>query len=256
MAVSSAMALGLSLAAHGASAQSLADKASSVRDGAVRFHFASRRGVCGDGDRYLQLGESNIGMYSSGGRRSPCVPGPVEVQVTMRGGEVERVETWAGPLRPRSSRDLGDVSTREATRYLLDVAAHARSGAATRAMLPAVLADSATVWPALLTIARDSLTRAHDTRREAAFWLSRLAAAAAAGHRDDLSNEDEHDDPEDVKGQAVFVLSQLPHGEGVPSLLDIARTNRDAHVRSRALFWLGQSGDPRALALFEALLGS
>jgi hypothetical protein len=49
-------------------------------------------------------------------------------------------------------------------------------------------------------------------------------------------------------------MSQLPHGEGVQSLLDVARTNKDAHVRGKALFWLGQSGDPRALRLFESIL--
>ena len=29
---------------------------------------------------------------------------------------------------------------------------------------------------------------------------------------------------------------------------------RDPEVRRRAMFWLGQSGDPRALAFFEELL--
>jgi hypothetical protein len=34
----------------------------------------------------------------------------------------------------------------------------------------------------------------------------------------------------------------------------VARTHRDPRIRDRALFWLGQSGDPRAYALFEELL--
>ncbi len=33
-----------------------------------------------------------------------------------------------------------------------------------------------------------------------------------------------------------------------------ARSHPDPEVRRKALFWLGQSGDPRALALFEELL--
>ena len=32
------------------------------------------------------------------------------------------------------------------------------------------------------------------------------------------------------------------------------RTNRDPELRKKALFWLGQSGDPRALDLIEELL--
>src|SRR5207247_2832274 len=55
----------------------------------------------------------------------------------------------------------------------------------------------------------------------------------------------------DVKEQAVFALSQQPHDAGVPALIRIARTHPEPGVRRKALFWLGQSGDPRALALFE-----
>jgi hypothetical protein len=40
----------------------------------------------------------------------------------------------------------------------------------------------------------------------------------------------------------------------VAALIQIARTNRDPEIRKNALFWLGQSHDPRALALFEEIL--
>jgi HEAT repeat protein len=64
------------------------------------------------------------------------------------------------------------------------------------------------------------------------------------------------DDPEtEVKVRAVFALSQLPHDQDIPLLIQQARTNRNAEVRKKAVFWLGQSGDPRALALFEQILG-
>ena len=52
----------------------------------------------------------------------------------------------------------------------------------------------------------------------------------------------------------MFALSQRPDDEGVPALIHIARTNPHRELRKTALFWLGQSGDPRALALFEELL--
>jgi len=58
----------------------------------------------------------------------------------------------------------------------------------------------------------------------------------------------------DVQEQAVFALSQQPRDAGVPALIKIARSHRDGEVRRKALFWLGQSGDPRALALFEEIL--
>ena len=62
-------------------------------------------------------------------------------------------------------------------------------------------------------------------------------------------------DPDtEVKKKAVFALSQLPKDEGVPKLIDVARNNRNAIVRKQAMFWLGQSNDPRAVKFFEDIL--
>ena len=58
----------------------------------------------------------------------------------------------------------------------------------------------------------------------------------------------------DVKKKAVFALSQLPRDEGVPLLIQVARTNRNPAVRKQAIFWLGQSQDSRALQFFEEVL--
>jgi HEAT repeat protein len=52
----------------------------------------------------------------------------------------------------------------------------------------------------------------------------------------------------------VFALSQLPADDGVPRLIDVARTHSNAAVRKQAMFWLGQSKDRRALAFFESVL--
>ncbi len=58
----------------------------------------------------------------------------------------------------------------------------------------------------------------------------------------------------DVKEQAIFALSQRPRDEGIPALVRVVRTSKDPALRKKALFWLGQSGDPRALQLIEELL--
>ena len=52
----------------------------------------------------------------------------------------------------------------------------------------------------------------------------------------------------------MFALSQLPKEEGVPLLIRVAQSNRNPQVRKQAMFWLGQSNDPRALAFFEQVL--
>lgn len=93
-------------------------------------------------------------------------------------------------------------------------------------------------------------------RGQALFWLAQKAGRkteegkAASAIRQAIDN-----DPEtEVKKKAVFALSQLPKDQGVPLLIQVARTNRNPAVRKQAMFWLGQSGDSRALAFFEDVL--
>jgi HEAT repeat protein len=84
------------------------------------------------------------------------------------------------------------------------------------------------------------------------FWLGQAAGEAATRGLDSLVKDAGGD--LEIRKQAVFALSQRPEREGVPVLIDIARTNRHPEIRKTALFWLGQSEDPRALTLFEEIL--
>jgi len=87
-------------------------------------------------------------------------------------------------------------------------------------------------------------------RGTALFWVAQRAGDKAAGTLTQAL-----EDPEtEVRKKAVFALSQLPKDEGVAKLIEVARTHRDAAVRRQAMFWLGQSRDPRALAFFEQIL--
>ena len=237
-------------------AQSLASRVAE-RDGAVTFHYAARPGICGDGETFIRTGRSSYhGSFSTNRKMEPCVFGPVQVRMTVEDGAVHRIETFVGPLSSRRARDLGEVSAPEAARYLLSIAARGPHGASSKAIFPAVLADSAVVWPDLLSSARATEGRSKGARQDAMFWLSRFASGAVAGHPNDPFADDEEDESadDDLKSHAVFVLSQLPREEGIPQLLQVARSNKSWRVRSKALFWLGQSGDPRAIDLFESLL--
>jgi HEAT repeat protein len=116
----------------------------------------------------------------------------------------------------------------------------------------ATLADSAVVWPQLLQIARNTRV-GEETRRQSVFWLGQAAGEAATRSLDSIVDRGGGEDLE-IRKQAVFALSQRPSEEGVPALIKIARTNRHPELRKTALFWLGQSGDSRAISLFEELL--
>lgn len=88
-------------------------------------------------------------------------------------------------------------------------------------------------------------------RGQALFWLSQRAGDEALRTIGNAVS----DDPEiEVKKRAVFALSQLPRAEGVPLLIDLARNHRLPEVRRQAMFWLGQSKDPRAVDFFEQIL--
>ena len=57
-----------------------------------------------------------------------------------------------------------------------------------------------------------------------------------------------------VKRQAVFALSQMPKDQGIPRLIELARSHSNPVVRKQAMFWLGQSKDQRAVDFFAEIL--
>ena len=90
-------------------------------------------------------------------------------------------------------------------------------------------------------------------RGQALFWLAQRAGQKIA---ESAINDAIANDPEtEVKKKAVFALTQMPSGEGIPLLIQVARTNRNPEVRKQAMFWLGQSKDDRALTFIEEVLG-
>ena len=88
-------------------------------------------------------------------------------------------------------------------------------------------------------------------RGQALFWLATRASREALSA---ITGAIENDPDTEVKKKAVFALSQMPKDEGVPRLIDVARTNKNGEVRKQAMFWLGQSNDPRAIKFFEEIL--
>jgi len=145
---------------------------------------------------------------------------------------------WLTGVRPGDSIDWlntlarGDSSRRLANNATMAIALHGDQQAADR----------------LIALARSA--RSSDVRGTALFWLAQRAGDKAVG-----TITQALEDPEtEVRKQAVFALSQLPKEEGVPKLIEVARTHRDAAVRKQAMFWLGQSRDPRALTFFEQIL--
>jgi hypothetical protein len=238
----------------------LASRVAAAPDGEVWMHFASRPGVCGSENGVStsssSRGRSWINVDTNGGGSWECVEGPVWVALERHDGRVVKVRMkvargWSTAGRGRVT-DLGAVGAREASDYLLALAERASTGrVGEEAIVPATLADSVATWPALLRMTRNQALP-QQTRRSAVFWLGQQAGDRIT--RELSSFVSDGDEDREVRKHAVFALSQRPREEAVPELLRIARTHRDPEIRKTAMFWLGQSGDPRAVALFEEIL--
>jgi hypothetical protein len=237
-----------------------ASRLAAVRDGTVRFTFALRPGVCGQGQNIWRTGRVGRDGLRMDGRTQrdveydvDCATGPGRVVIEKAAGRVTDLRFYVGGRwrTAGSATDLGQLPARQAADALLEIARSADGKAGDQAIFPATLVDSVEVWRELLRLARDeSLPRR--ARTQAVFWLGQAAEAPATAGLTELVGEAAID--REVREQAVFAISQRPKDEGVPALVNIVRTSRDPAVRKKALFWLGQSGDKRALDLIEELL--
>jgi hypothetical protein len=81
-----------------------------------------------------------------------------------------------------------------------------------------------------------------ELRKKALFWAgqSGVATSELAGLYDRL-------DDAEIKDHMIFVLSQRQKDAAANNkLFDIAKNEKDPELRKKAIFWLGQSHDPRA----------
>ena len=96
----------------------------------------------------------------------PANAGPVVVRVTRSGGMVVGLDVEIAPeSTPEGVTDLGAVSGAAAAEYLLDLATRAEGRPGREAILPAVLADSATVWPGLIDARQEPRPGPHGRAR-------------------------------------------------------------------------------------------
>ena len=251
----------LSAAAESLAAQSIADRVARVSNGSVRMSFATRPGICGSGST---IHHGNGGRTNWSDNRwentrdvewdSECSRGPGRVVIDRSDGQISALRFYVGGRwRPAGAdvTDLGMVSARDAANYFVSLAQSDRGSIGSRAILPATIADSVDIWPALMRLARNpDLPRG--TRNQAVFWTGQAAGEKVTADLGALVVDSSVD--REIREQAVFALSQRPKDQSVPALINVARTNRDPEIRKKALFWLGQSDDPRALDLFEELL--
>lgn len=230
-----------------AAAQSVAQRVASAPDGHLTMQYAAREGVCRNGDGI------HVGMWDDEDAHSrTCPRTTVQVRLTIERGRVTELEREVGESDwPAAVTRLGTVPAREAAAALLAIARSADSAPARDAIHAMALADSVTIWPDLLALARDR-SRPSEVRGSALFWVGQEAGARVtrdmAGFAEDASEDRQ------VRQIALFGLGRRAADESVPILLRVARQDRDPEIRRMAIFWLSRTHDPRAMSFFEEVL--
>lgn len=241
-----------------ASARAIAQRVAAVRTGTVWMSFAAMPGTSGNGRGGISVRTGGRNSFFGSGDlaskewEDECEPGPVRVSLDVSRGTVTALRTYVGGRwRGTAALDLGTVPPAAATDYLLGLAERGEGRPAKDAIFPASIAEGAVVWPRLLTLAKDA-ERPRQVRESALFWVGQAVGDAVTAGLQEIVDDPSGD--REVRKSAVFSLSQRPKDESVPALIRIARTHKDPELRRSAVFWLGQSNDPRAVGFFEEVL--
>ena len=238
------------VAASEAAAQTIASRVNAVRDGSVLLSFAARAGVCGDGRGSVWISDRDK-LSRASDRGWVCVVGPVRVTLGRADGQTVSIRKCVA-CRPRSVSsgdvDLGEVPADDAAKYLLDLARRSGSRNADEAVSAAAFADAGDLTDDFVRLVRDEEAML-EARRQALFWFGQ-----ADGSTRDLVALYDALKPRTLREHFTFVLSQRHDDLAVGKLIDIARNDSDRQVRKQAMFWLGQSSDPKAVKFFKDVL--
>jgi HEAT repeat protein len=238
-----------------ARAQGVASRINGQRDGYVGVSYAARADVCGHGSHYIRIGSGTflgggtwVNSDGDGGSQD-CEKGPVRVLVTRAEGRTVGLKVGiGGGAWPAGTTDIGTVGASRASDYFLGLATEADGRLGREALLPAVLADSATAWRGLLRIAQDrKLSRG--LRESAAGWLGREASWQGPDASREISTAltaiaANREEPASLRSRAVAALGRN-EGSGTAALVRLA-DSEDPVVARAAMQSLGRSSDPRA----------
>lgn len=101
----------------------------------------------------------------------------------------------------------------------------------------------------LLEIALDQ-SESIEVRKRALFWVGQMRVATVQ-----LYELYDRTTDTEMKEQLIFVYGQRGRNdEALDKLIDIVRNETDPHLRGRAIFWLGQTRNPRAIAVLEEII--
>jgi hypothetical protein len=180
------------------------------------------------------------------GDDAPRDAGPLLVLVRVQEGRIDRVRSFTADCRvhagDRTVYHLSGVEPQPSVALLAGIVAAGGDPADEAIDAIAFHRDPA----ADHFLERTARSEADPGRREQAiFWLGAARGARGAAA---LSALIEEQPPPSVREEIAFALSVNDEPDSLIALIELARRDSSAEVRSTALFWLGQEAGERAAA--------
>jgi HEAT repeat protein len=152
-------------------------------------------------------------------------------------------------LRKQAIFWIGDEGGADALPFLVELYSSITNADLRRQVLFAVSeTGSGDAKPWLLERARDT-TEALDVRRQALFWAADVGVTA-----EELNGLYHSFDEPRLREHLIWLIAEEGGDDSVELLIDIARNDPDPEMRTKAIFWIGDSDDPRAAEYLLDLL--
>jgi HEAT repeat protein len=179
-------------------------------------------------------------IYALSRHRSPRASAALRAYAEASGNPRE--------LREKAIFWIGQRGTPESASYLRGL--FGRAEPALKGNLLASMARTRGNERWLLGVAGDP-RETGEVRKQALFWAgqTRIPTAELAATYEALRDRE-------LREHAIFVLHQRGDAAAVDKLIAIARRDPDPQMREKAVFWLGQSRDPRAAQALAEIIGS
>ena len=165
---------------------------------------------------------------------------PVLRDFATRSGESEKLRGsaifWLGQRRGESTQFLRNLYSRLDSEELKDKVIFSLSQQ--KGVNDDWLLD-------LVSNSRESV----EMRKKALFWAGQTGAPMSK-----LAAIYSRTTEREMKDQMIFVFSQRREAAAFDKLMDIAKNDPDRQARRKALFWLGQSKDPRVATMLSEMI--
>ncbi len=158
-------------------------------------------------------------------------------------------ESESDKLRGQAVFWLGQSNRGEGPEYLRSLYSRVRSEALKDKVIFSVSqqkgVDSENWLLDLVANERESV----EMRKKALFWAGQSGASMQR-----LASLYSKTTEREMKDQMIFVFSQRREAAAFDKLMDIAKNDPDREARRKALFWLGQSKDPRVATMLSDMI--